>query len=286
MYKKNDIFSILIFVPVVFSYMAISAEDVFATVGGPTYLERLSYSPSENAIYYLINNQGGRGCPAEIAKINLTTKEQILILPCDKIEETYYTNEGFNSLEYERFVQNTFQPLISLPIISLPKNGISITVDYVGEHRFDEYNVSSDFRALVSQGNEKKGTIDFLGCYKDQPNVFRGYMIPNTDKIAMVVSRIGDCFEGGYTDDDMYIVENIISKDTTPIAYHNNFSGPQVREGYLVVSTQNVDTILDSLSGKTQKIDFILVVAISTLIIGVGFGAGYAVGHKTKARSL
>ncbi len=277
MFKATNFISILF---VSAGLLIISAESVSATVGGPIYIERLSYSSGENALYYLINNQGGRGCPPEIEKMDLATGERTLVLPCDKIEATYYTKEGFNSSDYDQFIQNAFEPLTSLQVISLPKNDISVTVDYVGENKIEDFTISSDFQALIFQGGQKKETIDFTGCYKDQPNVFRGYMIPNTNKVAMIISRIGDCGEGGYTNDNVYVLDNINFQDTTAMAYHNSFSGPQVHQGDLVISAENIKTAVNTITAAKKDVDFTLVWGILALIAGLI--VGYIIGRKTK----
>lgn len=261
-------------------FLLMSANYVSATVGGPTTIDRLSYSPNENSLYYLVHDGGGRGCPPIIEKINLTTKERTQVKSCDEIESTYYRDES-SAASYNQFIEDTFRGLNMLSIISLTKNDISIVVEYVGEHRFDEYNVSSDFRALILQGDQKKGTVDFIGCYQDQPNVFRGYLIPNTDKMVMEISRIGDCFEGGYTKDDVYVLDNINFQDTTAVGFYNYSSEPGVHRGDIVASAQDIKkAVTDTPYQKTEKNNFIFVWGIPALIIG--FGVGYIIGHKKK----
>lgn len=262
------------------SFYVLPLKTTLATVGGPTYIERLSYSQTENSLYYLINNKGGRGCPPEIEKMNLATKERTLILSCDKIETDYYTKDGFNSTSYDQFVEKTFSSLTSLSMISLPNNNISTSVDYIGEHKFDEYNTSSNFKATISQNNTEKGTTEFMGCHQDQLNVFRGYLIPNTNTIAMLISRVGDCFEGGYTKDDLYILENINIQDTTPTGYSNYYPGPQIHHGNLVVSTQNTNITQTDPSEQTKEKNFSYIWKITTLTITLFLG--YIIGRKTK----
>jgi len=280
MLKVKNFISLLFVVALL---LLISVENVSATVGGPTYIERLSYSADENSLYYLINNQGGRGCPPEIEKINLATKERVLVMSCDKIEATYYTKDGFDSSGYDQFIQNTFKALISLPNISLQKNDISVAIDYISERRQDEYTIGSDFQATVSQGGKEKEKISFIGCHKDQPNIFRGFFVPDTRKMVIMISRIGDCFEGGYTKDDIHVLDNIDFHDTATVGYYNSFSGPKVQQGDLVASAQRVNTTPTTPPTETKQMDFIIVWGAGVLVVGLG--VGYLIGRKTKSRS-
>lgn len=271
---------------VVALFLLMSASNVSATVGGPTTIDRLSYSPNENSLYYVVHDGGGRGCPPIIEKINLSTKERTQLKSCDEIESTYYRDES-SAARYIQFLEDTFKyPNVkTLSIISLSRNNISILVDYVGEHRFDEYNVSSDFRATISQDNQKKGVIDFIGCYEDQPNVFKGYIIPDTNKMALEISRIGDCFEGGYAKDDVYILDDINFQDINPVGYYNYSSEPGVHRGNLVVFAQDSKTV-SSVPSKIETIEknrFTSIWWIPALMVGLV--VGFMVGHKTRNKS-
>ncbi|MEK6809484.1 MAG: hypothetical protein AABY40_02320 [Nanoarchaeota archaeon] len=271
---------------VVALFLLATANNVSATVGGPTTIDRLSYKSSENSLYYVVNDGGGRGCPPIIEKLNLSTKERTQVKTCNEIESTYYRDEN-SATSYNQFIEDTFKyPAVkALPIISLTKNNISILVEYVGEHKFDEYNVSSDFRATILQGNQKKGAIDFIGCYKDQPDVFKGYIIPDTNKMVLEISRIGDCFEGGYTKDDVYILEDISYQDTDPVGYYNYSSEPGVHRGNLVVFAQDNKTVtnIPSETETTGKNNFASLWWIPALILGLV--VGFIVGHKTRTKS-
>lgn len=266
--------------------LLVLSTRVSATVGGPTTIERLSYGPNENSLYYVVNDGGGRGCPPIIEKINISTKDRTQVKSCDEIQSTYYRDDG-SAASYNQFIEDTFKyPNIKpLPIISFTKNNISIIVEYVGEHRFDEYNVSSDFRATIFQDNQKKGIINFIGCYEDQPNVFKGYVIPDTNKLVVEISRIGDCFEGGYTKDDVYILDDISFQDTNPVGYYNYFSEPGVHRGNLVVSAQDSKTVanIPSETETTEKNDFTSAWWILALIVSLV--VSFIAGHKTKTKS-
>ncbi|MDP3696441.1 MAG: hypothetical protein Q8R55_00225 [Candidatus Taylorbacteria bacterium] len=274
----------LLFIVVLFLLM--SASNVSATVGGPTTIDRLSYSPNENSVYYIVHDGGGRGCPPIIEKLHISTKERTQVKSCDEIESTYHRDES-SAASYNQFIEDTFKDpnIKSLPIISLTNNNISIIVEYVAEHRFDEYNVSSDFRATIFQDNQKKGAIDFIGCYKDQPNVFQGYIIPDTNKMAVEISRIGDCFEGGYTKDDVYILDDINFQDINPVGYYNYPSEPGVHRGNLVVFAQDGKTVtnIPSETETTEKNKFTSFWWIPALIAGLV--VGFIAGHKTRTKS-
>ena len=264
-----------------------AANNVSATVGGPTTIDRISHNAKENSLYYIVHDGGGRGCPPIIEKLNLATKERTQVKSCDEIESTYYRDES-SAAAYNQFIEDTFKypDVKNLPIISLSNNNISIIVEYVGEHRFDEYNASADFRATIFQDNQKKGAIDFIGCYKDQPNVFKGYIIPDTDKMTLEISRIGDCFEGGYTKDDIYVLDDINFQDANLVGYYNYSSEPGVYRGNLVVVAQDSSKAVNSVPSETTTTEknnpthiWWILALISGLVVG------FIVGHKAKTKS-
>src|SRR3989344_2981880 len=172
------------------------ARSTSATVGGPTYIERLSHNPTENTLYYLVNSQSGRGCPPIIHKLDLLTGEDTTEASCSETEANYYSQGAFDSAAYNQVIENAFRSSNLLPVINLAAHNISAEVEYVGVHRFDEYNTAADFRAILFQDPRSKQVIDFVGCHQDQENNLRGYATPGSPDLAVVISRIGDCFEG------------------------------------------------------------------------------------------
>lgn len=219
----------------IFSGLAL-ASSVHATVGGPTYIDRVGYDALADQVYFLVNTQSGRGCPPEIMSVDVKSKQVIDVMNCDQIEKKYgYSSEGYNT-----FVDDTFKNLTHLSALDFRRNGISVDVTYVGEHRNDEYNVSSDFRADFYQNGKRIDSASYVGCYEDEPHVVHGYLIPETDAFAVIISRIGDCFEGGYSEDSLFIIHGGKIVDPSPVPPPMDSSAPQVFRGDLVVYADEV----------------------------------------------
>ena len=259
----------------IFFLILLAPTRAHATVGGPTYIEQISYNEQERSVYFLNKSQTGRGCAPEIGKINLATNNQTFVMSCDAIEKKYGTDiAAYNELVEQTFLKNT-----PLTIIDLEKNKISARVTYTGEEKIAEENISARFHAVILQGGEEKGAIDFRGCYKDQPAVMTGYLIPGSSKIAIVISRIGDCFEGGYVKDDIYLVDGISVTDRAAIEHRNSFSGPRVYQGDLVVSvsspasdTEYSDMKILPYKPEPNKKIYIILAVVGAILVSIGVG--------------
>ncbi len=247
-----------------------------ATVGGPTYIERVAFNAKNNSVYYLLHSQSGRGCPPIIKSINIATQKKVEIQSCDEIEKNY----NFDSDKYSQFIEEIFESLTYLSRINLVKNDIMIAVEYIGEHHYDEYNVSSDFRASVYQGGKKLETIDYIGCYKDQPHVFSGYSILGTNSIAIIVSRVGDCFEGGYMEQQLHLIQNVRIHDATAVPQSPDSSAPQVHLGDIVV-VANTEEKSGSANSEIKQEDGSNVLIRWAVALIVGLGIGYIAGRKS-----
>lgn len=242
-----------------------------ATVGGPTFVERLSFNQKDNSIYYVLNNQSGRGCPPEIMKIDTASGERTTIASCDFIEKKYSQNGGLDFSAYNTFVETVFSETIPLEKINLEKNNVSAQITYTGPITQSEENISSGFEINVAQENSPKETLNFIGCHKNQPAVLTGYAIPKTNKIALVLSRIGDCFEGGYTKDDVYLLSNIAIIDGSPTQYRNVYSGPRVQEGDVVVYPNKLPLVQPAAKTENTLTQLVIPLIIS-FIFGAVFG--------------
>jgi hypothetical protein len=179
---------------------------VQATVGGPTIIHSLQYSPTNGQEFiYEQQNYGGKGCPPEIYAINIKTQIKRTLVSCD---------EGIrNSVEYNTKLENTLSQYPNLlKHIDLIKNKFSAKITAVKEHDFDASTGNfggTDFQLDLFQNNEKKASILYSGCSKDQVHIIEGYAIPYKSTLVLLVSTKGDCFEGGYTRENLYIVPNI-----------------------------------------------------------------------------
>ena len=104
-----------------------------------------------------------------------------------------------NQQKYVQFIHDTYQNLSYLGSVSLKKNNIDIKVEFISENKAEDGEVYwREFDAIIAQDGKALTRTRFRGCSKDQPHIFEGYRIPNTDVMAILISNKGDCFEGGY----------------------------------------------------------------------------------------
>lgn len=125
---------------------------------------------------------------------------------------------------YEQYISDFYRDLTYLGSVSLKKNKINIKVSTVSENV--EYNEVfwTEFRATISQDDKEIAQIDFKGCNKEQPHTFEGYMVPDTDKMAVLISNVGDCFEGGYIYEKLFLIDKVKYYDTTIIRSYKQAS--------------------------------------------------------------
>lgn len=303
---------LLVVVLVVFSLL-ISGEKVSATVGGPTYISDIVYHVPSNSIYYLENSSDGRGCPQIIRSLGLTSMEDVEIKTCDEIFQQFFSNTGGEEA-YLQFVADTYKNLSYLENInylgsvSLKKNNIDINVEFISEN-LDEYGdkYSSGFEAIISQDGKILARKSFLGCSKDQPHIFEGYRIPDTNAMAILISSKGDCWEGGYTRESLFIVRNVEYYDTNIVRYFKEKSATDLNIGNVVVyastknlvSNEDVNEVSTALPASSTNIvnngdvngslatspaslkDLVLVIILILLSIILGAALGYLAGRKS-----
>jgi len=270
----------LFFVTLVVLFIANSAS---ATVGGPVYISSLVFNGQDNSIYYMINDYGGRGCPLIINKINLSTLKNSEIKSCDQVEKEFPYSEE-NIQKYNQFRENIFKNLPFVGSISLKKNNIDINVKFLSKHIENDSVSWSKFRATLFQDKKEIGQIDFNGCAKDQPHVFEGYIIPNSSSMALLISNIGDCFEGGYIKESLRVIKNVKFYDKNLIRGYKADSATELNSGNMVVYAENEEAptlepdalVNPSENKKNYTIFYIIVGGILTL------GLGYILGKKTR----
>src|SRR3989344_4455322 len=210
--NKNHIL-LPILVLAIFSFLGLS-EQILATVGGPTYISQIAYDTSNESVYYIENDYSGKGCPPIVHSVNLAKIKDIEVKTCDEVLKDFFSNynapSGENEGKYNQYIADTYQDFSYIGSVSLKKNNIDINVEFLSEH-FDEsgYTMWSEFRTIITQDNKEVAKLDFRGCTKDQPHIFEGYMIPNSDAMAVLISNKGDCFEGGYVTESLRIIKGI-----------------------------------------------------------------------------
>src|SRR3989344_1889921 len=132
MNKKNTLLSI--FVLAVFSLL-ISSEQVFATVGGPTYISQIAFNASKNTVYYLESDMGGKGCPSIIHAINLANVQDTEVKTCDEVFQQFFKDYSEeNQQKYSQFISDTYKNLSYLGSASLKKNNIDVRAEVISEH--------------------------------------------------------------------------------------------------------------------------------------------------------
>jgi hypothetical protein len=188
--------------------------------------------------------------------------------------------------EIEVITQNFKQ----LSQFNLKNNNIRIDLDFSNSERLDGITddsiIKRNYIANVYQGDKKVGEFSISGCKLDQPFNFAGYSIPGLEKkIAIVSSRIGDCWEGGYIYENIYII-NIVDKiDRTPVlgTGKNELEELKTNAGTLTVYPNKNDTnivssntdnnqtpISNELSGNNNLV--LILMAIVILLVGIIIG--------------
>lgn len=288
--RPSNYILLVIIVSVIFSF-SISTEKVLATVGGPTYISSIAFNAQENSVYYTVHENGGRGCPPIIHEINLTTLKDLEVKSCTRVEQEFLSGEYEEGIKkYSQFVAGTYQNLPYLGSVSLEKNNISIDVEFLSEHIEDGYTLWSEFSAVVIQGNEEISKINFRGCAKDQPHIFEGYRIPNSDTMAILISNKGDCFEGGYVNEGLYVVKGIKYYDTDIVRSIKEQSATEPNQGNTVVyavldGTGNNASDNDNDDASVPQKNSVANIALTAAAFGVGAILGYVLGKKS-SRSI
>lgn len=258
--------------------------NALATVGGPSYISRIVYDSQNNTVYYLENDYGGRGCPPIIHRLDLITKATTEIKSCDDI---FSNNYDSMMPEYNQLIQDTFQNFPSLHSVSLKKNNISAGVDVVSKKINNEENFleSTTFNMKIEQDGVEKANFKFNGCSTDQPNILEGYLVPDSNIMIMLLSRIGDCYEGGYVYENVYIVEGINYRDKNAIRFAKEDAALVLNAGDLVVyATSDKDSVSDTKKGTTldARGNLLIAVMLSITSFAMGILAGYVLAKKSK----
>lgn len=231
MKRKNYIVILLAIISFIFS-----VNVVKATVGGPTFVSTFKYNPLNESVYFIITDNGGRGCPPELAKISLSTGKTEIVYSCEQGEELLKKNNYNISLvnsEINKIIKD-YKPLSQ---ISLKDNKIFVDVNFLNSEKYppeigDEI-MKSTFTASVYQDNVKVIDLPIVGCNKEQPFLFAGYSIPGFEKkIILLLSTKGDCFEGGYIRETLNVVGGISNLDKT-------FSSNSIKEASALISDNN-----------------------------------------------
>jgi hypothetical protein len=291
--------SLLVIILSVFSLLILS-EKVLATVGGPTYISEIAYNSSNNSVYYLENDYGGKGCPPVIHQINLTNNQDTEVKTCDQVFQEYFKNYSEeNNQKYRQFISNFYKNLSYIGSVSLKKNNIGVSVDSLSERVEAGEKYSTEFRAILTQDNKEVAKIDFRGCDKEQPHIFEGYRIPNSDAIAVLISNKGDCFEGGYIRETLHLVKGIKYHDTNIVRGFKEAAATEPNLGNMIVYASSKDVVNNNNTDnstntstnqsevtqsdqQTQSKNLITVsILIGIVALIVGILLGYLIGKRS-----
>ncbi len=218
--------------------LLILSDNTFATVGGPTYISEIAYDKATNSIYYLENDNSGRGCPSIIHQVYINNGEDTEVKNCDEVFEEYFKSNDKESEErYRQFISDFYSNLSNPNIgsISLKRNNININVNVFSEYIENDEKYWTEFEAIVIQNEKKLIAFDFRGCDQEQPHIFEGYRIPNTNILAVLISNKGDCFEGGYVNETLHLVKGVTFYDEKLVRGYKGASATEPNLGNLIV---------------------------------------------------
>ena len=260
------------------------ANNVFATVGGPTYISEIAFSAKDNAVYYKVNDLGGRGCPPIVHKVDLATLEDSEVKSCTQVEKEFL-NENYETgmQKYDQFLAGVYDNLVYLGSVSFKKNNIKVAVKFLSEYGspdFPEEIFWSNFEAIIKQDEKDLRKINFKGCTNDQPHLFEGYIVPNSDKLAILISNKGDCFEGGYVRESLQVIKGVKYYDKDIVRSWKNASASEPNGGNLVVYAATgvllpiLPTEENAEAGNNNMLFYILAGVL-------GLGLGYFLRRKS-----
>lgn len=269
-------------------------QPAHATVGGPIFVKNLAYNAASNSIYYQEDNYTARDCTNPLLwQINLTTSTTTPVMSCQETYDKYFaagdTGDDGNAgqIMYDAYVSKFYQDLAILPRISFDLNKISINVIATSEHFDDDMKFWTNFRATVRQDEAELSTIEFRGCTSSQPHLFQGYKVPDSDKLVLTISGIGDCLEGGYLNETVHIINGVswysdfeldlkelLASDMSTLVYTSTTSAAiSATTSPLVASDNN-----ESTPPKSSPLFTILVTIMLTL---TGTIVGFVLGTHT-----
>lgn len=277
--KKIHIFLIIL----VFLFLA---HGVSATVGGPTFIYNFKYNPINESVYYINTDLSGRGCPPELMKLSLNFGKPEAVYSCDEGEKLM-ANNGYDVSLVSTEIAKITNGFKDLTPINLKNNKISIDVSFVDYENIGPENIEikkANFVASVYQDNKKIIDLPVGGCNLEQPFIFAGYTIPGFDKkIVLLLSTKGDCYEGGYVYETLYVV-GVNNLDKTYSNFYKGSSALVPNEGTLVVfESENINNKTEEVNGSKSPIETSNSNVVLYIIFGAALvlGAGYILGKKS-----
>lgn len=185
------------------AFFVVSTTPARATVGGEWLIFDLYYNTQTKSVIYTSQDYGGRGCPPDLIAKNTVTDQMKTIFGCsdDKLPAKYSSFAARNA-DYTKDFQRMYEA-------NIKKLGIGVTFTKTGEEKLkgDDWLVRTKFLMTVTQNGLKIYESETSGCSVDQPWVIGGFMAQDLkNKLVLLVSGKGDCFEGGYVTERIFIV--------------------------------------------------------------------------------
>lgn len=266
-----------------------------ATVGGPTTINNFKYNRADESIYYILNSYSGRGCPPMLYKIGLVSEKNEVVYSCDEGEE-FVTNNPKASI-YSQFNEIT-DNFKNLSTINLKNNNIYIDVNYIGEGNTNPVGMSKKIEVIIYQNEKRIDQFETTACNLEQPFIFEGYEIPGFEKkIILLMSAKRNCFEGGYVDESLHVIngidginrtgktnfykgDDILAPDESSLIVSENESFIKINPGEEDLLKEkpdnNTEKQLENNDPLIEKKDndklFILTVALVSIVLGIFLG--------------
>ncbi len=247
-------------VVVIFFAFTIFVSEVFATVGGPTFVYDLKFDPKTETIYYTEQSLSGKGCPPELKSIKVVSGDKGTVYSCD---ESFVFSDSDQRIN-ERINVFTSEMKI-LSSINLKKNNIEVLIKELNVEKIEEsFVVKTNFTATILQNGKKVDEIAVSGCKTEQPFIIDGYHIPeDNNKVLLLISTKNDCYEGGYIGESLHVISGVKIVDETHINTYKTNSALVPNEGSLIVYGNDTAKVSTSFNRTS------IVVGIFALIIGI-----------------
>lgn len=218
-------------------------------------------------------------------KTSLVTEESQTAYSCDQGEQLLANGDYDNSRVYSEINKIT-DGFKNLTPISLKENKISIDVAFVKNETYSpESNeiMRAIFDVSVYEDDIKIKNMSVQGCNAEQTFTFEGYAIPGFNKkIVLLLSTKGDCFEGGYIKETLYVVGGLdsVSRNTAITSFKNE-TALSPHEGTLVVfesdevigiDEEEATTTSPSTTTNSFRLVTLILAAIAAILLGTFFG--------------